>query len=78
MKSNAREVTMSTAVFELLAANPADVDCFCTTSTGKGALEKRCSLPWLELEEARTMQLSYVDTLLYTVFLVVKLQSSLP
>ena len=30
------------------------------------------------IEDARTMQLSYVDTLLYTVFLVVKLQSSLP
>ena len=31
---------MSTAVFELLAANPADVDCFCITSTDKDALEK--------------------------------------
>ena len=31
---------MSTAVFELLAANPADLDCFCNTSTDKGALEK--------------------------------------
>ena len=40
MKSNTREVTMSTAVFELLAANPADVDYFCTTSTDKEALEK--------------------------------------
>ena len=31
---------MSTAVFELLAANPADVDCFCTTLTDKGVLVK--------------------------------------
>ena len=38
----------------------------------------RCSLPWLELEDARTMQRSHVDTLLHTVFLVGKLQSSLP
>ena len=40
MKSNARDVATSTAVFELLVANPADADCFCTTSTDKGALEK--------------------------------------
>ena len=31
---------MSTAVFELLVANPADVDCFRTTLTNKGTLEK--------------------------------------
>ena len=31
---------MCTAVFELPVANPADVDCFYTTSTDKGALEK--------------------------------------
>ena len=58
---------MSTAgVFELLAANPADVDCFCTTSTDKETLEKacqwRCSLPRLELEDALIMQRSHVDT----------------
>ena len=40
MESNARELAMSTAVFELLTANPADVDCFCTTSPDKEALEK--------------------------------------
>ena len=31
---------MSTAVLELLTANSADTDCFCTTSPDKGALEK--------------------------------------
>ena len=40
MKSNAPEVAMSTAVFELLAVNPADVDRYCTTSADKGAPEK--------------------------------------
>ena len=40
MKSNAPGVAMSTAVFELLVANPADADCFCTKSSDKGALEK--------------------------------------
>ena len=40
MKSNAPENAMSTAVLELVAATPAGVDCFCTTSTEKGALEK--------------------------------------
>ena len=39
MKSNVRDVVMSTAVFELLVANLADADCFCT-STDKEALEK--------------------------------------
>ena len=34
------DVAMSTAVFELLAANPADADCLRTTSTDKGVLEK--------------------------------------
>ena len=35
MESNAPDVDMSTEVLELLATNPADVDCFCTTSTDK-------------------------------------------
>ena len=82
MNSNAREVTTSTAVFELLAANPAHADYFCATLTDKGALEKhvnerRCSLPWLEVKATSTMQRSHVDSLLYALFLVVKLQSSL-
>ena len=38
MKSNEPDIAMSTAVFELLVANPADVDCFCATSTDKGPL----------------------------------------
>ena len=40
MKSNAPDAAMSTAVFELFVANPADVDSFCTTSPDKGALKK--------------------------------------
>ena len=40
MKSNALDVAMNIAVFELLVANPADADYFCTTSTDKGAPEK--------------------------------------
>ena len=40
MKSNLPDVVMSTAVFELLVANPADADCFCTTSTNKKAPKK--------------------------------------
>ena len=62
------------SVFELLFPNPAHADCFGTTPLDKGFLEKdcqrRCSLPWLELEDARTMQRSFADTLLYTVFLL--------
>ena len=40
MKSNAPEVAMSTAVFELVIANPAEADCLCTTSPDKGVPEK--------------------------------------
>ena len=40
MKSNAPDVAMSTAVFELLVANQVEANCFCTTSTKKGAPEK--------------------------------------
>ena len=40
VKLNAPDVAMSTAVFELLVANPADADCFCTTSTNKRAPKK--------------------------------------
>ena len=41
MKYNAPDVAMRNAVFELLAASPTDVDCFCTTSPDKGTPEKR-------------------------------------
>ena len=40
MKSNEPENAMSTAVFELLAANPADVGFFSATPREKKALEK--------------------------------------
>ena len=41
MKLNAPDdVATSTAVFEMLVANPEGADCFCTTSTDKGAPEK--------------------------------------
>ena len=33
-------VAMSTAVFELLVANPSNAYCFCTTPPDKGSLEK--------------------------------------
>ena len=59
---------MSTAVFELLAANLALL---------LYHIDLQRSLPWLEVEDARTMQRSQMDTLLYET-LVVKLQSSLP
>lgn len=59
MKSNAPKVAMSTAVLEMLAANPAHEDRFNATLPGKGTLEKSYqwhrSLPWLELEDAGTM-----------------------
>ena len=37
---NTPEFFMTIAVFELLAANPANAVCFCTKSPGKEALEK--------------------------------------
>ena len=77
MKSNASEVTMSTAEFQLLAANLAHADCFSDIPPGKGALG-HCSLPWLGLKDIHIMQRAHVGTLLYAIFLVVKPQCLLP
>ena len=72
MKSNAPDVAMSIAVFELLVADPADEDWISIKPPYMGGLDKacqwRCSMPWLEVEDALTMQRSHVDTLLYAVF----------
>lgn len=80
--SNAPDVAMDTAKFELFAANPAHADRFDTAPHVKGSLKKsyqwHCSLPWLGLEYRRTLQREHVSTLLYTVFLVVEPQPALP
>lgn len=79
---------MSTAMIEGLAANPTHEDCFFTTPPDKGALEKLINdnhcvcLGWNWMIHVscnvRKWMHCYTSILLYTVFLVIKLQSSLP
>ena len=79
--SNPPDVAMSTAVCDLLVANSADADCFCATSTEKRASEKLINGTAVYLARGEGYPYnatSHVDTLLYAIFLVLKLQVPLP